>query len=327
MDDPGVTTTAHVPSDNGSAGESGAPRATILTWLRLMRLPTVFTAMSNVFCGFFLTQVVTVDELGAKSDLWLLLLSGAGLYLGGIVLNDVCDAALDAVERPERPIPSGRISRTQALTLALALMLIGLISAAAVSGPSFVVAVTLALAVVAYDTFLKKSAAGSIGMGICRFLNIMLGASAVGSWEQLLQLPQLGVAAALFTYVFGVTWFARHEAVISATRSLQLGLAIALCGIAVNGGLVWFSEFPERSATGALIALGLVAVNLTIRCGLAIGSGQPRLVQKTVGVMLLNIIFVDATMVFAATGSSALASLIVALVIPASLMKRFIPLS
>ena len=90
---------------------------------------------------------------------------------------------------------------------------------------------------------------------------------------------------------------------------------------------MWFSEFPERSATGALIALGLVAVNLTIRCGLAIGSGQPRLVQKTVGVMLLNIIFVDATMVFAATGSSALASLIVALVIPASLMKRFIPLS
>ena len=35
------------------------------------------------------------------------------LYAAGMVLNDAFDAELDARERPERPIPSGRISRSR----------------------------------------------------------------------------------------------------------------------------------------------------------------------------------------------------------------------
>ena len=83
--------------------EVSGNRSTIMAWLQLVRLPTVFTALSNILCGFLITHRVPqikVAELTAHKELWLLLLSTSGLYLGGMVLNDVFDAKLDAQERP-----------------------------------------------------------------------------------------------------------------------------------------------------------------------------------------------------------------------------------
>ncbi|MCA9034485.1 MAG: UbiA family prenyltransferase [Planctomycetaceae bacterium] len=299
----------------------------MMPWLRLMRLPTVFTALANVICGYLLTHPLRIEQIAGDSRFWLLLCSGAGLYLGGMVLNDVCDAELDRTERPERPIPSGQVKLSHALLLAVALIGGGVAAASIVGSVSSMVAICLAAAVFAYDAALKKTVFGPIGMATCRFLNILLGASAVERFDLLVSMPQLGVATALFVYIVGVTWFARYEAQVSATRHLMVGLLIVILGIAGDAVVILASPFPRRPATGALIALVLIAVNLTIRCVTAVRSGQPRLVQKSVGVLLLNIIFLDATVVFAATGDARLASLIVALVIPATLMKRFIPLS
>jgi hypothetical protein len=39
------------------------------------------------------------------------------LYAGGVVLNDFFDRRLDAIERPERPIPSRRVSAASAAAL------------------------------------------------------------------------------------------------------------------------------------------------------------------------------------------------------------------
>ena len=71
----------------------------------------------------------------------------------------------------------------------------------------------------------------------------------------------------------------------------------------------------------------LIAANVAFRCLKAISANHPVLLQKTVGFMLLNIVFMDAAMTFAITGSGRLATMVVILVIPATLMKRFIPLS
>src|SRR3546814_12906247 len=53
--------------------------------------------------------------------------STACLYGGGVVLNDYFDAALDAVERPERPIPREDISKKQAGIFGAVLLLLGII--------------------------------------------------------------------------------------------------------------------------------------------------------------------------------------------------------
>ncbi len=212
-------------------------------------------------------------------------------------------------------------------------MIVGLASAMAADSvsktahTSFQIATILAAAVVLYDSVLKSTFAGPLGMGVCRFLNIMLGASCCGGWDDVWSPPQLIVAIALAIYVIGVTWFARNEAGDSSRSMLVCGLVVILMGIGVDGWVASQDLRPQSPAMGALIALGLIAANVIFRAIKAISSNQPILLQKTVGFMLLHIIFLDATMAFCITGSGRIAAAVVVLVIPATLMKRVIPLS
>lgn len=316
--------------------ESSRTGFQLLPWLKLMRLPTVFTALSNILCGFYIAAAERdLSILLTQPALWLLLLGSAGLYLGGMVLNDVFDVALDRQERPERPIPSGQVSRAAAGVFGGLLVLSGLTSAAAASAvsqtgfTSLGLALLLAVAVVLYDSVLKNTVAAPLGMGVCRGLNLLLGASSSLSFAQLLAPDNavFWIAGALSVYVFGVTWFARNEAGTSSRWALATGVIIAVAGLGIDVAVAGQVRKVQPAATGAVIALLLIAANISWRCLQAISVNQPRLLQKTVGFMLLNIIFVDAAMTFCMTGSGRLATSVVILVIPATLMKRVLPLS
>ncbi len=312
---------------NDSDNPSGKSTSSLLTWLQLMRLPTVFTALSNILCGFLITHHLKVHDLLHQTSLWLLLASTIGLYLGGMVLNDVFDSALDAVERPERPIPSGRISRRAAGIFGTLLMAGGVAAAATTGIPSLVIALLIVPSVLLYNGFLKTTFAAPLGMATCRFLNLMLGASAVPNVASLWQTTPLAVAAALSIYVLGVTVFARNEAGRSSRWSLMLGTTLVVCGIALNAWLIKTSGASVPAIATGRMALLLLALNLLMRAAAAISNPAPRRIQKTVGLMLLCIIFLDAIVVFAMTGDSRLALLVIMLVAPASLLRRVIPMS
>ncbi|MEX2285469.1 MAG: UbiA family prenyltransferase, partial [Planctomycetaceae bacterium] len=142
-------------------------------YLQLVRLPAVFTAMADVFLGFLANHTA----MGAASGQFaLLLVASSCLYMSGLAFNDFFDRARDARERPQRPIPSGRVSAGMAAVLASVLMVAGIFAAAAVALQSLYVALALALCVLAYDGLLKSTPLGPLAMGGCRFLNVMLGA-------------------------------------------------------------------------------------------------------------------------------------------------------
>ena len=61
----------------------------------------------------------------ARPTLILLLAASTLLYAGGVALNDVYDADVDRQERPERPIPSGRVSLAAARRLGWMLLIAG----------------------------------------------------------------------------------------------------------------------------------------------------------------------------------------------------------
>jgi len=306
------------------------PRASLLTWLQLMRLPTVFTALSNILCGYLITHLsprLKIDELVGQRELWLLLGSTVGLYLGGMVLNDVFDAKLDAIERPERPIPSGQISRQAAAIFGALLMLGGVLAAAFVGMPSLLVSGLIIPCVLAYNGFLKSTIAAPLGMGTCRFLNLMLGASAVPDLPSLLQSTPLTAAAGLAIYIVGVTVFARNEAGRSNMGLLILGLVLVISGMCLDAWLIGHAGATPGSISGSRMALLILSLNLLMRAAAVLPSPQPRRIQQTVGLMLLCIIFLDAIMVFAMTADAKLAALVIMLVAPASLLRRVIPMS
>jgi 4-hydroxybenzoate polyprenyltransferase len=193
----------------------------MLAWWQLLRAANVFTAASNVIAGFLIVQ----HGFEPAAVLATLIASSACLYLAGMVLNDFFDAEVDAVERPERPIPSGRISRSTAGFVGWNLLAAGVLASWLAAWLSqrpvaALIGALLAIAVVQYNSLLKNTWAGPVAMGWCRTLNVFLGASVAAdlSDEPLAWAFAFGVGV----YTVGLTYVARSEMVGNIARSLRV---------------------------------------------------------------------------------------------------------
>lgn len=289
----------------------------LLAYLRLVRLPTVFTAMADVLAGF----LFTADSFSPAFDFCCLLTASVCLYWSGMVFNDVFDLQQDLAERPGRPIPAGEISKSAAVKFGLVLILAGNASAALVSHSSLVIAVCLTTAIICYDGLLKRTVLGPVAMGSCRFLNMMMAASAIGDWNQIWQRPQLQVAAGLGIYVCGLTWFARNEAAVSQRNQLIAATVVSLMGIAILAQLP-ISQEGAVPTIAIHTALAIIAIIAGRRMLAAITKPQPGFIQVAIRTMLLSIVTMDATMIYYKTGNVTYALTAVALIIPAVVLAR-----
>ncbi|MEW2134206.1 SCO3242 family prenyltransferase [Streptomyces sp. NPDC005435] len=170
-------------------------------WAELLRLPALFTVPGDVLAG----SATTPARPGPRT-LWAIG-SSLCLYEAGMVLNDWADRAEDAVERPHRPLPSGRVHPAAALTAACALTAAGLALAARSGRPALAVAAPLAATVWAYDLGLKRTPAGPAAMATARALDLLLGAAATSGRVR----PALPSAALLGTHTLALTAVSRHE--------------------------------------------------------------------------------------------------------------------
>jgi geranylgeranylglycerol-phosphate geranylgeranyltransferase len=84
-------------------------------------------------------------------------LSAALIASGGNALNDFSDVATDRINKPHRPIPSGRVSRGWACGWAVSLFAAGLWIAGTLSPAAFCVAVAAIALLVTYSWRLKRT--------------------------------------------------------------------------------------------------------------------------------------------------------------------------
>lgn len=84
-----------------------------------MRPVNAIMAGIAALCGL----LIATGEVEPRALIVLLIV--AIITAGGNVLNDVFDADIDAINRPDRPIPSGTLSQRQATWFAAALLLVG----------------------------------------------------------------------------------------------------------------------------------------------------------------------------------------------------------
>jgi 4-hydroxybenzoate polyprenyltransferase len=215
-------------------------------FLHLIRPANVVTALADVLAGY------AVAGVGNRADLRWLLLATACLYAGGVVLNDVFDRDVDRRERPERPIPSGKVTVGAAATLGTVLLLAGIGAAARVNPTAAAVAALTAAAILLYDGWSKRFALiGPVNMGLCRALNLMLGIAVVPH-----ALEQTWMLGALpLVYITAVTALSRGEvhggrrgvagfALISLTVVLSAlfglaGIARSWAGLVLAAVLGW----------------------------------------------------------------------------------------
>jgi len=230
------------PARVGVAPGPGALRSPLRDHAELVRAPAVLTVLGDTVAG---AAAVGLPLAGRRA---LLPLASACLYAGGMALNDWADREVDAAERPERPIPSGRITPGHALRVAGGLGAAGLALAAVGGGRrAFAVALPLAAAVWLYDARLKDTAAGPVAMAACRGLDVLLGAG-VGHLR-----AAAPAAVALAAHTAGVTVLSRGE--VHGTTRAVAG-AVAAGSLAVAGAVLARPARPATAGTSPPGALG-----------------------------------------------------------------------
>lgn len=287
-------------------------------YLQLIRLPNVFTAGADSLAGWLF-----VGGSLAGSFQWIgLVLGSMAIYAGGIALNDVFDVEIDRVERPQRPIPSGRVPYQTALWLAICLLTLGWVSVSLTREPrSILVATLLITAVVAYDWGLRTTRLGPQVMGLCRGLNLLLGMSC-GATSLSSPLIVLYVIA-YGTFVTGVTWISRNEASGGGRMLLKLGTALQACAFAGLAIIVMVSHSAQELLKVALLVLVGLAVLIFPVDFRAIRAPGPKTIQTAVKTAILSLVWLHVGVLLGVRGI--IAALVVGLFwVPAVTAGRWI---
>ncbi len=247
----------------------------------LVRLPAALTVPGDTLAGG--------AAAGAHDGARRALLPAASvlLYWSGMALNDYADRHLDADERPERPIPSGRIAPGQALGLAAGLSAAGLGLAAWAGGRSAArTGLALTGVVWAYDLLLKNGPAGPVAMAAARGLDVLLGAGGPGRGADV-------PAALLAAHTAGVTLLSRGE----VHGSTPATAAVTTAGTALTAAAAGLSGGP-RPLPLALAATYGVTVGRAQAA--AVGRPDAATVRAATGAGIRGMIPLQATLLAAA---------------------------
>lgn len=223
------------------------PRAYLLLG-RVSNLPTVWT---NVIAGAALA--------GAAMDARLALgvaLAVSCWYTAGMWMNDACDATIDAVQRSDRPIPHGDVTRREVWIGTAVLTLVGVVILAA-SRPdraAWLWVAALAAAIAYYNVRHKADPFGPAAMGLCRGLIYLISASAFG---QARALPVWLGALVLIIYVLSLTW-------VGKTLGPRAGSVMPwlIAGISLVDALLILTMAPMPALWWAMAAIAGFFVTL-----------------------------------------------------------------
>jgi 4-hydroxybenzoate polyprenyltransferase len=208
------------------------------------------------------------------------------LYIGGMALNDVVDAAFDTEANPARPIPSGRISRGGALAIATVALSAGIALCGAVTLAGGGAAVGLAAVIVLYNLVHKRTVHAVWLMGACRGLVYVVAALAlalVPAW------PAVAAGAGAMTlYIAGITFAARGEHLSEAATTHRASWRHAALLVVLLPALVVRPETWWPAIVAGVAVIAMVAVG-----GRSLRSTPPR-IGDAVMMWLAGICLVDA---------------------------------
>jgi hypothetical protein len=274
---------------------------TLQVALRLGRVSNLPTVWTNTATGI----VLAGGALGGPATLPLLLAFSL-FYVGGMYLNDAFDAGIDAIERPERPIPSGAIAASTVFAAGFALIGLGILLllwvgyglAGGTGAWPGLGGLALAGAIVLYDWHHKANPLSPALMGLCRVLVYLAAGLAFA-------VPPPGMlwlaALLLLCYLIGLTYVAKQEN-LGEVRNLWplLFLAAPLIYALVQA--------PGSLSSGVMFALFAIWIGMALWI---LRRRQPGDVPRAVVRLIAGIALLDAVLI-AAAGAPAIAWLAVA---------------
>jgi len=218
----------------------------------------------------------------------------------GNALNDYFDRDVDRVNHPGRPIPSGRVSMTNALAFAIFLFTLAAVLGIFTGLLAFTVVLVNLIAMVTYEArFKRKGSSGNIMIGwLVASLFIFGGAAAYGESTAALQrIAWLGLLAFLATLGREIVKDIEDVAGDVDRRTLPMVIGVDRAGLlaafAFFAGVI-LSPFPFTTGRLGAAYLGIVAVadGIFIYCSW-FSSSKPTQVSRAAkyGMMVALIAF------------------------------------
>ena len=215
------------------SGARMSPAEHFRAHLALARISNTPTVVSNVLAGAVLAAPLVFDR-----QIVVVAMAMALFYTAGMYLNDIFDYEIDTRERPERPLPSGRVELTVAWMLTIAMAGLGLLLLGTVSTASFISGVLLVLLIALYDYWHKGNRFGPLIMAGTRVLVYVTAFAAYSTDFS----PELVLwCLVMLAYVAGLTSIAQTESLPSVGRywplvAVLLPVAAALLTDPANAG-------------------------------------------------------------------------------------------
>ena len=275
-------------------------------YLTLLRPANVITALADILAGMAIVGFVWKDNTPI-----FLFLSTICLYGGGVVLNDYFDVAIDTKERPERPIPSGKVSKHSALLFGSILLGLGLLFSFLYQTQSGWIVCFIILAILTYNRFAKHHPVlGPVVMGICRGGNLILGMSLVTNIES----NRLFLSLFPIVYIAAITMISRDEVHGGKKTNLVLAGVLYLIVIFSQLALSFFLGNFYYSFPFGLLHLGMIFPPLVAAYKNPIG---PK-IGKAVKMGVISLIILNAS--FAASFGFVFIALWILCLLPVSLL-------
>jgi geranylgeranylglycerol-phosphate geranylgeranyltransferase len=213
-------------------------------FIRLMR------PVNCVMMGFavLVGAVLASPQFGSLNWLGILFgfLTGFTFCAAAMVINDYYDRAIDAINEPSRPIPSGLVKTREALAFVVVLSAVGFVFAFLVSILCFAVAAVSLVITGTYLTVGKRSGLpGNFLVSACVAIPFLYGSIVAVGWVSL-----------------NVVLFASMAFLSNTGREITKGI-VDVKGDSVEGVKTLAVRFGERSAAVVAVLFYVSAVALT----------------------------------------------------------------
>lgn len=216
----------------------------IAGFVRLMR------PVNCIMMGFAVVVGAVLGFAQASNFAWLRVIYGAmtGFMLtaASMAVNDYYDRAIDAINEPSRPIPSGDVKSRGALFFTAALSVVGFLFAFLTSWVCFAVALAAWVILMVYVTVGKRSGLpGNFLVSACVAIPFLYGSIALLDWVPL-----------------NVILFAAMAFLSNTGREITKGI-VDVKGDQTEGVKTLAVRYGEKKAAIAAVAFYFSAVCLT----------------------------------------------------------------
>ncbi|MFH0837360.1 MAG: UbiA family prenyltransferase [Candidatus Aenigmatarchaeota archaeon] len=127
-----------------------------IAWINIIRPVNGIMSALAVFIAAMVTGAVSLSAL-ASVPVFLAMLIVFLINSAGMVINDIYDIEIDKINKPKRPIPSGKISIKSAKIYASLLFIIGIILSVFINPYALGLAIIASLLLIAYAAKFKKT--------------------------------------------------------------------------------------------------------------------------------------------------------------------------